>query len=272
MQAHGKHSAPPVHHTVEGIDPRLHVETFEPDAPAELPPVLLIHGFASSIELNWVKTGWVLALNRAGRRVIALDLPGHGLSGAPDDMDSYSPSKIRADLLQILIDQGVRPLEDNDPGSGVDLVGYSLGSRLGWEFGATQPELVRKMVLGGPNPEDPLANFDLAATQRFLADGTPIADTSTDQLLKMAQLIPSNNIFALLSLVEAIKLEPFNPAEAVPRMPILLVAGEQDDRAARMHVLAELSGRAEQHVVPGRTHNNTITSRDFKDASLAFLA
>lgn len=272
MQAHGKHSAPPIHHTVEGNDPRLHVETFEPAEPAELPPILLIHGFASSIELNWVKTGWVSALNRAGRRVIALDLPGHGFSGAPDDMDSYTPSKIRADLLQVLIDQGVRPLREGDAGSGVDLVGYSLGSRLGWEFGATQPELVRKMVLGGPNPEDPLADFDLKATQLFLADGTPIADSSTEELLKMAQLIPSNNIFALLSLVEAIKLEPFAPEEAVPRMPILLVAGDHDMRAARMHVLAELSGQAQQHVVPGRTHNNAITSRDFKDATLAFLA
>lgn len=272
MTPPGKHSAPSASHTVEGANAGLNVAVFEAESPAPLPPVFLIHGFASSIDLNWVKSGWVAALNGAGRRVLSVDLPGHGHSTAPYDLDSYTPGKIRADLLQILIDQGVRPLQADDPGSGVDLIGYSLGSRLAWEFGATQPELVRKMVLGGPNPQDPLAEFDLQAAQKFLNDGTPIADESTRWLLEMAQLIPGNDIFALLALIQAIKLEPFEPADAVPKMPILLVAGDRDERAKSMGMLAELSGRAQQHVIPGRTHNNAVTSRDFKDAAITFLA
>lgn len=152
------------------------------------------------------------------------------------------------------------------------MVGYSLGSRLAWEFGATQPELVRKMVLGGPNPQDPLADFDLAAAQNFLNDGTPITDESTAWLLNMAQLVPSNDIFALMSLIQAVKMEPFDPTDAVPRMPILLVAGEHDDRAATMDRLAALCSDAATLVIPGRTHNNAVTSRDFKDAAIAFLA
>jgi pimeloyl-ACP methyl ester carboxylesterase len=154
-------------------------------------------------------------------------------------------------------------------------VGYSLGSRLAWEFGATQPELVHRMVLGGPNIADPLASFDLIAAQRYLADGTPIADESTAGLLKMAMLLPSNNIFALLSLVEAIKAEPFDPAEAVPHMPMLLVAGDKDERAATMAQLADLGLRAgamtEQLVLPGRNHTNAITSRVFKQGAISFL-
>lgn len=272
MSPLGKHSAPLPIHTIEGAFAGLNVAAFDTDTPALLPPVFLIHGFASSIELNWVKSGWVRALNNAGRRVLSVDLPGHGQSNAPYDLDSYTPGKIRADLLQVLIDQGVRPLRKDDPTSGVDLIGYSLGSRLAWEFGATQGELVRKMVLGGPNPQDPLAEFDLKAAQDFLNDGTPIADKSTAWLLEMAQLIPSNDIFALLALIQAIKMEPFNPSEAVPKMPILLVAGELDARAESMSVLARLSGQAEQHIVAGRTHNNTVTSREFKDAAIAFLA
>ena len=91
----------------------------------------------------------------------------------------------------------------------------------------------------------------------------------------MAQLLPSNNIFALLSLVEAIKGEPFDPAEAVPHMPMLLVAGEKDDRAATMPELAALGAKAgamvEQLVLPGRNHTNAITSRAFKQAAISFL-
>src|SRR5665213_2680607 len=37
-------------------------------------PIVLVHGFASTKEVNWVAPGWVTTLTRAGRRVIALDL------------------------------------------------------------------------------------------------------------------------------------------------------------------------------------------------------
>lgn len=272
----GRHTGTQHAHTVEGTDPQLYVGVHEPTEDAGLRPVLLLHGFSSSSKLNWEDTGWVTALLGAGRRVITVDLPGHGRSGAPEDRDSYAPSRIRADLLQIAFDAGARPLRESDPTSGLDVIGYSLGSRLAWEFGATQPELVHRLVLGGPNVADPLAEFDLTAAQRYLADGTPIADPSTAGLLKMAMLLPSNNIFALLTLVEAIKSEPFDPAEAVPHMPVLLVAGENDDRAASMPSLAALGSKAgtpvEQLVLPGRNHTNAVTSRAFKQGAISFLA
>jgi pimeloyl-ACP methyl ester carboxylesterase len=272
----GRHTGEQHSHTVEGTDPQLYVGVHDPAVDAGLRPVLLLHGFSSSSKLNWEDTGWMAALLDAGRRVITVDLPGHGRSGAPEDMDSYSPSRIRADLLQVAFDAGVRPLQDGDPSSGLDIVGYSLGSRLAWEFGATQPEIVHRLVLGGPNVADPLAAFDLVAAQDYLADGTPIADESTARLLKMALLLPSNNIFALLSLVEAIKAEPYDPAEAVPHVPMLLVAGDKDERAASLPQLAGLARNAgamvEEVMLPGRNHTNAVTSRAFKQAAITFLA
>lgn len=259
-------------HLVEGTDPRLNVAVHEPATASALRPILLLHGFASSARLNWEDSGWVRALTEAGRKVITVDLPGHGASAAPEEMDAYSPSRIRADLLQILQDAHVHPLVEDDPQSGVDIIGYSLGSRLAWEFGATQPELVRRMVLGGPGSGDPLADFDLAAAQRFLTDGTPIEDESTANLLRMAQLVPTNDVFALLTMVEAIKGEPFVPSDAIPHIPILLVAGDADDRASTLPELAELSRQAEILWLPGRTHTNAVTSRAFKTAAIEFLA
>ncbi|MFD0757576.1 alpha/beta fold hydrolase [Arthrobacter ulcerisalmonis] len=123
----GRHTGIQQTHTVEGIDPQLHVAVHEPESDAGLRPVLLIHGFSSSSKLNWDDTGWVAALLNAGRRVITVDLPGHGLSGAPDERDAYSPSKIRADLLQAAVDAGARPLQAGNPASGLDVVGYSPG-------------------------------------------------------------------------------------------------------------------------------------------------
>ena len=38
-------------------------------------PILLIHGFASSMRFNWIDPGWVSLLTRNGFRVIALRQP-----------------------------------------------------------------------------------------------------------------------------------------------------------------------------------------------------
>ncbi|MHA7262704.1 alpha/beta fold hydrolase [Arthrobacter sp. TMN-37] len=259
-------------HLVEGSDPQLSVALHPPVADAGLRPVLLLHGFASSTKLNWVDTGWIRYLTEAGRAVLTVDLPGHGASAAPEARDSYSPSRIRADILQVLQDHHVVPLREGIPTSGVDIIGYSLGSRLAWEFGATQPELVHRMVLGGPGSGDPLAEFDLPAAQQLLAEGTPIEDPRTAELMRMARLVPTNDVFALLTMVEAVKDEPFTPAEAVPRMPLLLVAGENDGLAATARELVDLAPHAEFLQLPARTHANAVTSRAFKAAAVAFLS
>jgi len=254
-----------------GTSPAMHSEVHEPDGGSALRPVLALHGFASSTEMNWQSTGWISALVDAGRRVITVDLPGHGRSSAPDELENYYPSRIRSQLLDLLSDAGVRPLADGDPTSGVDVLGYSLGSRLAWELGAAAPDLVHRMVLGGPGIGDPLADFDLDGARQFLADGTPLADPVSADLLRMARIVPSNNLDALFSLIEAIKEEPFSAADAVPAMPLLLVAGEQDELAVTAPQLAALNGQADLLLLPGRRHANAVTSRAFKNAAVEFL-
>jgi pimeloyl-ACP methyl ester carboxylesterase len=258
--------------TVEGVDPGLSVTRSTAQDPLPLPPVLLLHGFGSSSARNWVDTGWVRFLNEAGRVVIMVDLPAHGTSASPNDAGAYTPSRMRADILQALIDEGVAPLREGDPSSGVDVVSYSLGSRLAWEFGATQPEIVRRMVLGGPGTSDPLAAFDLQGAELFLAGGPPPADRSTGDLLRMAQAVQDNDFSALLAMVSAIKTEPFEPHAAVPKMPVLLVAGDQDDYALGIADLEAWAPDAHSVTLPGRTHTNAITSRLFKEAAVDFLA
>src|SRR5690348_10463084 len=54
-------------------------------------PIVLVHGFASNKEVNWVFPGWVTTLTRAGRRVIALDNRGHG-----ESTKLYEPAAYRS--------------------------------------------------------------------------------------------------------------------------------------------------------------------------------
>lgn len=258
-------------HSVEGDDPQLSITRSDAGAPSIAPPVLLLHGFGSSSGQNWVETGWVRFLNEAGRNVIMIDLPAHGGSAAPAAASAYAPSRLRADILQVLADEHVQPVQAGVATSGVDVIGYSLGARLAWEFGATQPEFVRRMVLGGPGTTDPLAAFDLEAAERFLAGGPAPEDAVTSDLLRMAQLLPDNDLPSLLAMISAIKLEPFDPRDAVPGMPVLLVAGDRDTYAVGIEDLAQLAPAAGTTILAGRNHTNAITSRSFKQAALRFL-
>ena len=74
-------------------------------------PIVLIHGFASNKEVNWVGPGWVSALTRAGRRVIALDNRGHGQSSKLYDPAAYH-SSIMAEDVRALIEHLRLPRAD----------------------------------------------------------------------------------------------------------------------------------------------------------------
>ena len=103
-------------------------------------PIVLVHGFASNKEANWVAPGWVTALKRAGRRVIALDNRGHGASSKLYDPAAYH-SAIMADDVRALIDHLGLPR--------ADVMGYSMGARNTVFLALANPEHVRSAALGG---------------------------------------------------------------------------------------------------------------------------
>ena len=67
-----------------------------PDTDAENAiPILLIHGFASSLRVNWVDTGWVAHLNREGYRVVCSE-PTAALMLTQDYLDILGDSDATA--------------------------------------------------------------------------------------------------------------------------------------------------------------------------------
>src|SRR5215510_409757 len=84
-------------------------------------PIVLVHGFASTAQVNWLHPGWIATLTRAGRRVIALDNRGHGASSKLYDPAAYH-SALMADDVRALLDHLDIPR--------ADVMGYSLGARL----------------------------------------------------------------------------------------------------------------------------------------------
>src|SRR5690349_17166043 len=103
-------------------------------------PIVLVHGFASTKEVNWVEPGWVAALARADRRVIALDNRGHGESSKLYDPSAYHSSAMADD---------VRALLDHLKIERADVMGYSMGARITAFLALEHPERLRSAVFGG---------------------------------------------------------------------------------------------------------------------------
>lgn len=99
----------------------------------EKPPVLLLHGFDSSL----LEFRYLVPHLAPLAQIWAVDLLGLGFTEKPLGI-SYSPTTIRAHLYEFLQSQVKQP---------VILVGASMGGATAIDFALTYPEIVSKLVL-----------------------------------------------------------------------------------------------------------------------------
>ena len=82
--------------------------------------LVLLHGYFSNAQTNWVKYGHAATLADAGFRVIMPDLRAHGDSAKPHDAASYPKDVLADDGFALIAHLGL---------TDYDLGGYSLGGR-----------------------------------------------------------------------------------------------------------------------------------------------
>ena len=103
-------------------------------------PILLVHGFASTKNVNWVYPTWVSELKRSGRRVIAFDNRGHGESSKLYDAGDYEIAAMASDIAALMDHLNIER---------ADMMGYSLGSRMTAVLARERPQRLRSAILGG---------------------------------------------------------------------------------------------------------------------------
>ena len=104
------------------------------------PPVLLVHGFASSAEHNWRQPGWLDLLADCGRETIAVDLPGHGTASpaGPRPADPADYQDVEAHVSAAV-----------DGYDLLDAIGFSAGAHVLLRLAADQPQRFRRVALLG---------------------------------------------------------------------------------------------------------------------------
>jgi pimeloyl-ACP methyl ester carboxylesterase len=101
-------------------------------------PVLLIHGWGASIYM-W--RAWFAPLAAAGYRVVALDLPGHGLSDKPSDEGRYRLDSLTSTVREVIARRRLRRPH---------VVAQSMGGTIALELAVSAEPEVGRLVLVNP--------------------------------------------------------------------------------------------------------------------------
>jgi pimeloyl-ACP methyl ester carboxylesterase len=228
------------------------------------PTVVVVHGFASSTRDNWVQTGWVRDLQRAGYRVLGLDQRGHGASDKPHAPGDYGLHILAADVEAVL---------DTYLVDSAHYVGYSLGARVGWEVAQDLSGRIERVVLGGVPDGVPLARLDLVQARAYVDEGAPVADRVTQNYLALTERVGGNDLRALLAIAEGMRASGRADPDAAPapQQPVLFATGTEDAIIEGSRSLAAACPRGRFLEIPGRHHFNAPGSRVFRQGAIEFL-
>jgi len=227
-------------------------------------PIVLVHGFASNKEVNWVAPGWVTALTRAGRRVVALDNRGHGESAKLYDPADYH-SAIMAEDVRALIEHLGLPR--------ADVMGYSMGARIAAFLALAHPDRVRSAVLGGLGSRlvEGVGLPDTIAEGLEAPSLAEVADPTAYLFRAFAEQTKSD-LRALAACLRGSRQTLSGAEVGRIAVPLMVAVGSNDHIAGSAEELAALIPGAQALAIPGRDHMLAVGDRVFKTGVLEFLA
>ena len=217
-------------------------------------PVILVHGLGSSFEHGWREPGWIDLLGDAGRKVIPIDILGHGTADAPHDPAAY------ADL-----EQSVAACLPDEP---VDAIGFSLGAILLLTLASERASRFGRLVVIGAG-----ANVFRTDSHAELADafehGTQPENVTARLFIGLAESA-GNDPLAMAAVLRRPN-EPLT-AEQLGRVtcPTRVIIGDQDI-AGPADPLVDALPNAELVVLRGVDHFLAPSEFACIDAALDFI-
>jgi pimeloyl-ACP methyl ester carboxylesterase len=226
-------------------------------------PIVLVHGFASTKEVNWVHPGWVTTLTRAGRRVIALDNRGHGASSK-----LYSPALYHSATMA----DDVRALLDHLNIERADVMGYSMGARITAFLVLSHAMRVRSAIFGGLGSRL-VEGVGLPESIAEALEASSLDDVR-DPIGRMFRIFAEQTKSDLCALAACIRgsrqtLSAIQVASI--RVPVLVAVGTNDQVAGSAGELAALIPGARALDIMDRDHMLAVGDKVFKAGVIDFL-
>jgi len=223
--------------------------------------LVLIHGFFSDAQTNWIRYGHAAAIAAAGFRVIMPDLRAHGSSAKPHDAAAYPPDVLMRDGFAL-----IEHLALTD----YDLGGYSLGARTTMRMLANGAR-PRRAILSGmgltgiTQTEGRGGHFrNILTNLGSFKQGSP--EWLAEAFLKTTKGDP----VALLHILDTFVNTPEEQVRSVA-MPVLVLQGADDGDNGSARALADALPHATYREIPGN-HMSAVTKPELGREIAAYLA
>ncbi|MEE9375279.1 MAG: alpha/beta hydrolase [Rhizobiaceae bacterium] len=225
--------------------------------------ILLIHGFASSAQINWISTGWSDVLRDAGYRVIALDNRGHGDSSKFYSPDDYGPDIFANDAFGLLDYLGVELC---------DVMGFSMGTRITCWMAHQNPSRIRRAIFGGMGSYifGNRGGYEEIAQALEIDDPDTIEDKRAASFRKFADHMGADKR-ALAACIRPSKKRITEDMVAAVTTPVLVAVGSEDEIGGSAEELAAMMPHAQAFVIEGLDHMKSTGAASFKKKVLEFL-
>ena len=227
-------------------------------------PIVLVHGFASSKNVNWVYPTWVSDLKKDGRRVIALDHRGHGESTKLYDPEDYHIGTMAGDVRALLAHLGI---------ARADMMGYSMGARITAFIAQSHPQLIRSAIIGGLGIGLIAGGGPGESVAKALE--APSLDDVPDRVGRMFRAFADqtrSDRRALAACLRGSRRLMTREDVAEINVPVLIAVGTTDDIAGSASELQALIPGSEVLDIPNRDHMRAVGDKVYKAGVIDFLA
>ncbi|MEO5939183.1 MAG: alpha/beta fold hydrolase [Sphingomonas sp.] len=224
-------------------------------------PVVLLHGFFSDAETNWIKYGHAAAIAAKGFRVVMPDLRAHGSSAKPHDATAYPPDALARDGHALIAHLGL---------TDYDLGGYSLGGRTTCRMLATGAT-PRRVVFSGMGLEG-LTSTDRRAGhfRNILTNLGQHKQGSPEWFAEAFLKTTKGDSTALLGIIDTFVSTPLAEIRRFD-WPTVCINGVDDHDNGSAAALADALPNARYVEVPGN-HMSAVIKPELGQAIADFLA
>ncbi|MHA1931597.1 MAG: alpha/beta fold hydrolase [Promethearchaeota archaeon] len=241
------------------------------------PPVILIHGFASSLESNWKQAKWIKVL-KDKYRLILIDCRGHGKSDKPHEESEYG-QKMTEDVVKLMDHLSIEK---------ANFLGYSMGAYMTFRLLLIEPHLFISAILGrfvlnfiqDEKKRPNIRKSMLRNIEAFKAESLDdIKDPMARGFRQFAELM-GNDLKAMAAVMASL-FQGDSETLAFPsqikeklkkiEIPVMTVVGSNEMNQGDMTLVAQIVPDACHFQIQGKDHLSVVPDPKFHMIVKAFL-
>jgi len=221
-----------------------------------LPPIIFLHGLATSGQRTWSDNGWLDLISEANRSAVLIDMPGHG----------QAFNNIREATFEKTISHVANYLPD----TAIDAVGFSLGARILLTIASQDSSKFRKLVVAGVGQNLFTKDSERGKRIQQAIRGDGQENDPESQYFSQLANAPDINKEAVLQLMSSPVVELNTEMISKIDCPVLVALGDEDFAGPATQLLEALPNGFHLEL-RGVDHFATPKDFSFIDETLKFL-